>query len=290
MGTPLTIQGRNLSKADIRLIRQLLADHPEWSRYRLSRELAERWQWRNARGQLKDMACRTLLNKLHQRKEIQLPAKRVVSPNRHRLRRPPEVDHDSSALHASLCSLRPLRVLDLDEPEYARLFAHLLDRYHYLGYSQTIGENCRYLLAANNYRPVACLLFGAAAWTCAARDKFIGWDHERRQQRLQLLANNQRFLILPWVRTPHLASHVLGLIASRIAADWQRRYGHDLLMLETFVERQRFRGTCYRAANWQVVGSTTGRSRQDRSRRLSVPVKDVLVYPLHRRWRELLCE
>ena len=286
MNLPRTMQGRWITQSEIELIRTLIEQNSTWSRYRLSRELATHWNWYSDAGQLKDMACRTLLNKLHELEYIQLPPRRRTSPNQHRLQPPAEVEHDSSPLNSSLSTLRPLRMLDCSKPENSRLFSFLLDRYHYLGYRQPVGENHRYLVAAQDGRLLACLVFGAAAWKCADRDNFIGWTQQQRQVNLQKVVNNQRFLILPWVTVPHLASHILGLIRKRIADDWQRRYCHPIHLLETFVEQERFRGTCYRAANWQCVGQTSGRSRQDRYSRLCVPIKDIYTLPLNKRWRK----
>jgi hypothetical protein len=158
-------------------------------------------------------------------------------------------------------------------------WAFYLDQYHYLGL-RVVGENLGYLAMDTHGRDVGALLFGAPAWRCASRDRFLEWDDGCRREQLHRVANQTRFLVLPWVRVPHLASHVLGAVARRIRADWQMKYGHGLDWLETFVERGRFAGSCYRAANWQCVGQTTGRSRQDRDRTRRVPVKDVYLYPL----------
>jgi hypothetical protein len=192
------------------------------------------------------------------------------------------VEHDVVPIEASLGSLRPLHFLNTGESAQGDLFSHLLSRYHYLGFRQSVGENLRYLVTSNDGRPLACMLFGAAAWKCAARERFIGWDSAYRERRLGWIANNHRFLVLPWVRVPNLASLVLSLVSRRISKDWESRYGHRVVMLETFVDRERFRGSCYRAANWRVVGPTRGRSRQDHHHQLSVPVKDVYMYLLDR--------
>jgi hypothetical protein len=170
----------------------------------------------------------------------------------------------------------------------ARVFNGLLAHEHYLGHRNTVGENFRYLVRDRHGRPVACLLFGSAAWKCADRDAFLGWDRPARERNLQLLTNNTRFLIPPWVRVPHLAGHVLGLIARRIRADWQAKYGHPVHALETFVDRSRFRGTCYRAANWLRLGETRGRTRNDREHRIRATVKDVYLYPLAGDFKEAL--
>jgi len=175
------------------------------------------------------------------------------------------------------------------QPEARPLFDWLLHQYHYLGYTSAVGQNVQYLVRDRQGRDLACLLFGAAAWKTQARDVFIGWTAAQRQARLGQVANNSRFLILPWVRVPELASHILGQVARRIAADWQGRYGQRVALLETFVERGRFRGSCYRAANWICVGQTRGRTRQDRRHAVQAPVKDVWVYPLQADFRKALC-
>lgn len=170
-----------------------------------------------------------------------------------------------------------------------RLFNGLLAGYHYLGHRNTVGENLRYLVGDRMGRPVACALFGSAAWKCADRDAYVGWDRVTRERNLQRLTNNTRFLILPWVVVPHLASHVLGLIARRIRADWQAKYGHPVYALETFVDRGRFQGTCYRAANWLPLGATRGRTRNDCEHSIRAAVKDVYLYPLVANFRRELC-
>ena len=171
----------------------------------------------------------------------------------------------------------------------AILIRFLLQRHHYLGLRNSVGENLKYLARDRTGRPLACLLFGAAAWKARARDEWIGWTVAQRERALPLLANNTRFLILPWVRVPQLASHLLGAVARRLDADWRAKYGHGIALLETFVERERFRGTCYRAAGWVQVGATTGRSRNDRDQTLTVPVKDLYLRPLHADFRRRLC-
>lgn len=168
------------------------------------------------------------------------------------------------------------------------LFRFLLARHHYLGYGNTVGENVKYLLRAQNGRPLAALLWGAAAWKCAARDAWIGWSGQQRQERLWLVANNTRFLVAPWVRVPWLGSHALGMAAARVSADWQRKYGHAIELLETFVDGERFRGTCYRAAGWQHVGATTGRTRNDDRSQRPGPRKEVFLKPLRAGWKERL--
>jgi len=289
MASVMVIQGRRLDESDMGTIRGLLDAHPEWNRTRLSRELCARWDWRNAQGRPKDMAARTLLLKLERAGHLRLPARRAPSPNGRRNRLAEPVAPPDEPIRGALRDLQPLQVgVAAPGSADARLFHGLLAHEHYLGQRNTVGENIRYLVRDRHGRPVACVLFGSAAWKCADRDAFIGWDRPTRERNLQRLTNNTRFLIPPWVQVPHLASHVLGLIARRVRADWQAKYGHPVHALETFVDRSRFKGTCYRAANWLRLGETRGRTRNDRHTRIRVPVKDVYLYPLAANFREAL--
>jgi len=280
MQTARRIQGRLVQAEEIVWLQEWMGLHPQWSRKRLARELCLQWQWYDGCGRLKDFAARSLLLKLEAQKFITLP------PLQESKRRPRRgvvaLAHwqEPPALGAVLEQLQPLR-LELVKAGTAdqRAWAFYLERYHYLGL-RVVGENVGYLVRDNRQRELACLLFGAAAWCCASRDRALGWGPKERQERLSEIANNTRFLILPWVRVPHLAGHVLGRVARRIDEDWREKYGHGLRWLETFVERERFAGTCYRAANWQCVGQTQGRSRQDREHCTRVPVKDVYLYGL----------
>jgi hypothetical protein len=254
--------------------------------------LAQRWQWRNGAGRLKDMAARTMLLKLQARGLIQLPP-----PLRRNGRRRAQAPAPSSAELFPLCPegiaggldlLRPVE-LELVQSLGQRRHVHqLLEQYHYRGYSGAVGENVQYLARDAHAREVAVMVFGAAAWKVAARDAFIGWSDQQRVQRLGWLANQQRFLIFPWVRVPHLASHLLALAGRRLARDWQSRYGHPIWLVETFVDQERFAATAYRAAGWIQVGQTTGRTRQDRQRTLQTPIKTVWLRPLHPRFQTLL--
>jgi len=275
------MQGREVSGADIGLIRDLLVDHPHWGRTRLSEELCRRWGWRNAQGRPKDMAARTLLLKLERGGHIRLPPRQRPSSNGLRNRRVPVVESATDPILGALRDLRPLTVsVVAPGSQDLRLFNGLLAHGHYLGHRNTVGENLRYLVRDCQGRPVACALFGSAAWKCAERDTFLGWDRAARERNLPRLTNNTRFLVPDWVSVPHLASHVLGRITRRIRADWQVKYGHPVSALETFVDRSRFQGTCCRAANWQRLGATRGRTRNDRAHRIRAAVKDVYLYPL----------
>ena len=283
------IQGRELRESDIAAIRSLIAANPAWHRTRLSVELAQAWDWRSTSGQFKDMATRSLLLKLERRGWITLPSRHGAHHPR-RASTPQAEFIVAAPITEPLAGLLPLRVeMVLSGQPNRTTFSRYLAQYHYLGYRGPVGETLAYLVSDCRGRDLACVLFGAAAWKTRPRDAWIGWDDATRSRRLLYVANNTRFLILPWVRVPHLASHVLGRIARRLAADWQVRYGHAVHLLETFVDRERFRGTCYRAANWTCVGQTQGRSRQDREHVLHVPVKDVYLYPLAADFRRRLC-
>ena len=284
------MQGRKIGESEIGLIRDLLAAHPDWNRTRLSRELCARWNWRNALGCPKDMAARTLLLKLERAGHLRLPARRAPSPNARRNRQMAPIVPPDEPIRVPLSDLQPLSIgIVTPGSDDAGVFNGLLAHEHYLGHRNTVGENIRYLVRDRHGRPVACALFGSAAWKCADRDAFIGWDRPARERNLQSLTNNTRFLIPAWVQVAHLASHALGLIARRIRADWQAKYGHPVHALETFVDRSRFKGTCYQAANWLRLGQTRGRTRNDRNRRIQATVKDVYLYPLATDFRRELC-
>ena len=289
MPTEPIIQGRCLSAEELVQIQTLLVEHPSWHRTRLSRELCARWGWYNDAGRPKDMACRSLLLKLQARGLLALPPRQRASVNHRRNHRATEVPHPEDPLHAELEALRPMSVdrVRPGSPE-AGLFQFLLQRYHYLGQRNCVGENLKYLVRERHGRPVACLLFGSAAWQCQPRDAFIGWTPEARRRHLAWLTNNTRFLILPWVRVPHLASHILSLITRRLSRDWQAKYGHPIHLLETFVERDRFAGTAYRAAGWIAVGVTTGRGRNGPGRVPQGPLKAVYLQPLSADFRQRL--
>jgi len=281
----LHLQGRTLSAEDINFIHRLITDHGDWHRTRLSQELCRCWKWTNKKGALKDMAARSLLRKLDAQGLISLPPPVRSANNAFRHQVEYGVSVDQTPITARLGEVTPIHVVPVKQPDHARLFRGLLQAHHYLGYSGPVGENLQYLVFDPQGRPLACLLFGAPAWQVACRDRFIGWDDQGRMQGLERIANNMRFLILPWVRVNHLASHLLGQVCRRLSVDWQIKYGHPIDLLETFVEVGRFQGTCYAAANWTRVGESTGRSRNDRYKRLRVPVKSVWLYPLGKHFR-----
>lgn len=280
-----------MSPQDLTAIISLIAEHPDWSRWRLSKHLSEEWDWRNAGGQLKDMACRSLLLKLEQSGHIKLPPRRRVSPNRMNKKVIQPVLHSKDLIECELKALRPLEIINISQnSDYKSLFDFFLFKYHYLSYKGSVGENLKYLILDHYNRPLGCVLFGSSAWKIESRDHYIGWNQEVRQRNVNLITNNMRFLILPWIRVKHLASHILSLVCRRIVSDWQIKYGHAVYLLETFVDREKFKGTCYRAANWVHVGETKGRSRNDRYAKIKVPRKDVYLFPLIKNFRRYLMQ
>jgi len=286
MDETTTVQGRGITQDDIEVVRRLIEADPSQNRSRISRDLCLLWNWRAASGRIKDMACRTLLLKLEQRGYITLPGRRCPGRGSRKVSIP-YVPHKTAPIACSLSDLEPVSIQLVEDAGLLGLFQCLLVRYHYLGFRSTVGENMKYLVFDRQQNPLVCLLFGSAAWKCAPRDDFIGWNAETRKGNLKFLTNQMRFLVLPWVRVPHLASHILGRVARRINGDWMKKYGHPIYLLETFVERDCFQGVCYQAANWICVGQSTGRSRNGHPG-LKVPIKDIYLYPLIKRFRDSL--
>ena len=284
----LIYRGRTVSERDVEFIRALIAAHPRASRRALSKRLCEAWNWVQPNGELRDMVCRSLMLELDRAGLIELPPVRFRPNNNVTARRAPAgVDIDTAPIRATLAELGPLELYQVRRSATERLFNALIERYHYLGYSQPVGEQLKYLAFADA-RPVAAFAWSSAPRHIGCRDRYIGWSPAARRRNIRLLAYNTRFLILPWVEVAHLASHLLGRIARTLCDDWQRLYGHPVYYLETFVDPQRFRGTCYRAANWRVLGQTTGRGKDDQTKRPNRPLKDVLGYALTPRFRQLL--
>jgi Domain of unknown function (DUF4338) len=283
-------RGREIQQQDIFYIRALIEQYPQDSRRKLSTRLCEAWQWRQSNGALRDMVCRGLLLMLERAGQITLPPVRYVRHNPLATRVPPETAPvDTTPIEARLRDLQPLQSELVRRTSHEPLFNSLMEAHHYLGYEQPVGEHLKYLVWAQG-RPVACLAFSSAARHLGSRDCYIGWSAEARRRNIHFLAYNTRFLILPWVRVEHLASHILGRMAARISTDWQRMYGHPIYFLETFVDPERFRGTCYRAANWVLLGKTTGRGKQSNSYVPNRSIKEVLGYPLTPKFRDLLSQ
>ena len=281
-------RGREIREEDILSIRALIERYPGESRRKLSTRICEAWQWRQSNGALRDMVCRGMLLMLERAGQITLPPVSYVRHNPLAQRtRPEPVLIDKTPLEDRLRKLQPLEFEQVRRTAQEALFNSLMEEHHYLGYEQPVGEHLKYLVWAQG-RPVACLAWSSAPRHIGSRDRYIGWDAAARRGRIRFIAYNTRFLILPWVRVEHLASHILGRMAARISDDWQQMYGHPIYFLETFVDPERFRGTCYRAANWVLMGRTTGRGKQSNSYVPNRSIKEVLGYPLTKRFRELL--
>jgi len=281
-------RGRVIAAQDLEFIREFIKQHPALSRRRLSAQLCEAWQWRQANGALCDMVCRGLLLMLHRAGEIELPPVRQISLNPFvRRARPAPVLIDQTALTGALNEIQPIAIEQVRRTAHETLFNGLIEHHHYLGYEQPVGEHLKYLVWAKR-RPLACLAWSSAPRHLGSRDRYIGWSATARQRNIRLVAYNTRFLILPWIRVPHLASHILGRVTNSLSRDWERMYGHPIYFAETFIDPRRFRGTCYRAANWRSLGMTTGRGKASTSKRPNRSFKEVLGYPLTPRFRELL--
>jgi len=290
MQTTLSYRRRVITDADLVFIRQLIAEHPGASRWGLSKKLCAAWRWVQANGALRDMVCRGLMLMLHRKGLIELPPVRRVTRNPLVERSAPALMRvDEAPLQGRLAELGPLAVRQVRRTPEEALFNSLLQQHHYLGYTQPVGEHLKYLVYAQG-RPVACVAWCSAPRHLGSRDRFIGWGPQARLENIRLLAYNTRFLILPWVRVPHLASHILGRMARLLSADWQRSYGHPIYFVETFIDPQRFRGTCYRAANWTVLGTTTGRGKDAPTRQANRSIKEVLGYALVQDFRQRLAQ
>jgi hypothetical protein len=290
MNARFSYRGRAVTEADICSMRELIRAHPSASRRRLSALLCEAWSWRQANGEPCDMLARGLMLTLHRAGEIELPAVRCRPRNNVvERRRPRAVSVDRSPLCARLSEIQPLSIHQVRRTAEEDLFNGLIAEHHYLGYTRPVGEHLKYVVFAAD-RPIACLGWSSAPRHLGPRDRFIGWSKEARRRNIRYLAYNTRFLILPWVHVPHLASHVLGRAARVVSTDWQQLYSHPVYYLETFIDPARFRGTCYRAANWLWLGATTGRGKNAPTQTPTRPKKEVLGLPLTDRFRELLAQ
>ncbi|MDA2926195.1 DUF4338 domain-containing protein [Acidobacteria bacterium AH-259-G07] len=278
--------GRDFSSQEIQLLRGLIAQDPTRSRAQLSRLACRVLGWFKPDGGLKQMSCRVAMLRMHEQGLIQLPPPRIRKPDcriRHTARSDPQ-----PRLARPVYELPPLRLQLINSAQDSALWNEYIDRYHYLGYQPLPGAQLRYF-ACCQQRILALLGFGAAAWKTAPRDRFIGWTVSQREKNLLLVVNNARFLILPWVQSPNLASKLLSMVARQLPQDWESHYAYRPVLLETFVENQRFRGACYRAANWIYVGQTQGRGKLDRDRTARLPTKSLWLYPLTKYFRSALC-
>ena len=282
-------RGKTYTLQEISEIRELIQQQQDKSRFFISKELCKKWNWRQPNGVLKDMVCRGLMLFLHREGLIELP------PRKHapyfllsRKAKPAYVEVDRSPIVCTLSELKPIELTQVRRTPLEKLYKGLINTYHYLGYTRPVGEHLEYMAFSQN-RPIACIGWCSAPRHIGCRDRYLGWNKEERIANLHKIAINTRFLILPWVRIPHLASYLLGLMARMISHDWKSVYNHEILWLETFVDPERgFKGTCYRAANWRYLGLTTGRGKNDHTNKPNRSLKYVLGYPLRKDFKEAL--
>jgi len=286
METILVYRGRPITKDDVDFIRNLIESNPDDHRTALSRKICRTWNWTQPNGHPKDMVCRGLLLRLEAQDYIKLPSKRCAAGGRHFVA-PQPVTVDQSPISGDISSLGPITIHQVRRTPFERLHDGLLAQFHYLGYARPVGEHLKYLAFARG-RPIACLTWSSAPWHIGCRDRYIGWDGPSRRRHIHLVAYNTRFLVLPWVKTHCLASHLLSRTARTLSQDWQNVYAHPIYWLETFVDTDLFRGTCYMAANWLYLGKTTGRGKDDLTHRPTRSIKAVWGYPLRRDFRERL--
>jgi hypothetical protein len=281
-------RGRSVTADDVAFIRSLIAAHPKASRRRLSLALCEAWNWRQFNGQLCDAICRGLLLVLHRSGAIQLPAPRmtgvIYTVHRHR---PQPVLVDQSPLVTTVKDLQPVEILQVRRTSLEPLYDGLIEQFHYLRYCHPVGEHLKYVVFSRS-RPIACFAFSSSPRHLGCRDRFIGWTAEQRKANIRLIAYNTRFLVLPWVQAHCLASHLLSRMVRVVGHDWQRVYHHPLYFLDTFVDTERFLGSCYKASNWIYLGNTTGRGKNDHTHQPNRSLKAVWGYPVVNNFRELL--
>lgn len=290
MASEWKYRGRVVTTEDIVFIRELIASNPGVSRRRLSALLCQAWQWKQANGALRDMVCRGLLLMLDRAGQIELPPVRYRPPNPlARREAPPPMRIAPTPVIGPLNRIQPIELRQVRRTADEPLFNSLMEQYHYLAYEQPVGEHLKYLALAQGH-PIACLAWSSAPRHLGSRDRYIGWSAEARRSNIRFIAYNTRFLILPWVRVPHLASHILGKMTSELSQEWERVYGHPVYFAETFIDPGRFRGTCYRAANWKLLGHTTGRGKASNSYKPNRPIKEILGLPLTPLFRELLSQ
>jgi len=289
MELDIIYHGRQIARKDIAFIRTLIANNSDKSRWFISRELCRQWDWRQQNGALKDMICRGLLLKLESVGLITLPPRKRITNNPFLNRKAPElVVVDQTPIVCDIEDIQPIELLSVRKTQYERLYNSLIHEYHYLGYKQPVGENLKYI-AFSKDRPIACMGWTSAVWHIGCRDHFIGWSPETRKKNLHLIAYNNRFLILPWVRVSSLASHLLSLSTRILPRDWLGFYKHPIYFLETFIDTERFNGTCYKAANWIYLGKTTGRGKNDQTHTKNRSIKAVFGYPTNKNFRRILC-
>ena len=281
-------RGRIATTEDVELINTLMADNPDDSRFKLSFKFCKEVGWVQPNGNLKDMVARGYMLALHRSGHITLPPKRSNPVNPLTIRKkPPKVEVDKTPVNTKLKKILPIKFLQVRRSEKEKLFNSLISRYHYLGYTQPVGEHLKYMVYAGG-RPVACLAYSSAPRHIGPRDAFIGWNQEIRKKNISLICYNMRFLILPWVKVPYLASHILARAAKIMPGDWNKIYNHPVYYIETFVDTEKFAGTCYKAANWIYLGDTKGLGKNSQTKIPDRSIKAIYGYPLVKNFRKLL--
>jgi len=282
---PLIIRNREITTRDLKFIQTVVHEHWDKGRTSISEILCQKWNWIQSNGRLKDMACREVLLTLHRKGLLDYPPPRCIPQNKKRVVK--NIKVDTTPISCNISDLRPVRVEMVRHTDLEPLYDSLIDQYHYLGYVQIVGHHLKYMAFAGD-TPVACIGWGSAAWAVEAREQFVGWTQPVKNKSLHFVMNNTRFLVLPFVTVKCLASKVLSLNIKRISADWLKIYHYPLYMLETFVEKNRFAGTCYKASNWIRVGETKGTSKKGHKHLKHGRIKDVYLYPLNKNFKKLL--
>jgi hypothetical protein len=284
---PITVRKRIVTEADLESIQTTVNEHWDKGRTPISRILCRKWNWIQPNGQLKDMACREVLLTLSRKGLLKLPPRQTSAHNEKRNKFIPVVEINQTPINCKLSDLPPVELKSVRNTKHEPFYNSLIQQHHYLGYRQIVGNHLKYIAFIED-RPVACLGWGSAAWSVKSRDAFIGWDKKTKENNLHFVANNTRFLVLPWVSIKCLASKILALNIKSISDDWMTVYHHPLYLLETFVEQERFKGTCYKAANWTKVGQTKGIAKSGHDHLVHGKIKDVLLYPLGKNFRQKL--
>jgi len=285
-----TYRNRVVTSEDVNFLAGIIADNPKESRRALSIRVCRDWNWIQANGVLKDGVCRGLMLKLHREGYIKLPPrKQPFTGGRQSKQKIKKPELDQTPITSTVKKLQPIEIRQVRRTKLDKLFNSLIEQYHYLGYTQPVGEHLKYIVFAAE-RPIACFAFSSAPYSILHRDRFIGWSSEMLGKNRHLLAYNSRFLILPWVKVPHLASHLLAKCAREISDDWQAVYRHPVFWLETFVDTERFKGTCYRAANWIFLGNTAGRGKYNKTQKQLTSIKAMYGFPLVKNFRQQLCQ
>jgi hypothetical protein len=284
----VSVCGRYFDESEIALVRKMIADDPGACRREIATRTCEELRWVARNGKLKEMSCRVALLRLEASGMIKLPRPLRGCSNRKPYKPEITILVPEEPVTLSPARMPGLRLRLVESPRDSRLWNEAISRFHYLGYKRLPGAQLRYLIESENGL-LGVLGFGASAWKVAPRDRWIGWSDAQRKDRLHLVVNNARFLLLPWIRSKNLASWVLGSCARRLPSDWRQRYGYHPLVIETFVDRERFEGTCYKASNWIRLGETQGRGKLDRYHQGNLPVKVVYVHPLEKDFRRFLC-